>query len=119
MVIATSARAALQANSARPAKATRKGRIFTFGLRALSAAPRLSVPRHTLCLKYGFGSSGLRRPSLTARATQTRRYGRAAVTFSRGLFERLGLREAWIGKVRNGLFLQIVRKAQPFGRIGV
>jgi hypothetical protein len=50
---------------------------------------------------------------------------KAIRTSGSDIFERLGLREAWslreawIGKVRNGLFLQIVRKAQPFGRIGV
>src|SRR5258708_35965187 len=93
MVIATSARAALQANSARPAKATRKGRIFTFGLRALSAAPRLSVPRHTLCLKYGFGSSGLRRPIVNGPGGANK----AIRTSGSDIFERL-VREAWFAR---------------------
>src|SRR5919201_5062139 len=68
----------------KPATATRKERIFTFRLRALSAAPRLSVPRHELCPKSGFGSSALRNASLTFGAAQARRRRRLMLTFSRG-----------------------------------
>src|ERR1700687_3922102 len=78
----TLAWAAPVANSIRPAKATRKERILTFGLQALTAAPRLPVPPHNmpgvrLWFQWPLGQS------LTCGGARTRRrrgfIGRAAL----------------------------------------
>src|SRR3981081_4581478 len=47
------------ANNIRPANATTRERMFTFGLQALSldCSAALTVPRHSICPKFGFGSS--------------------------------------------------------------
>src|SRR6516162_5962143 len=63
MVISTLAWAGWPASSIKPAIAMRKERIFTFGLRAL-LAPRLSVPRRSICPKSGPCSSRQPRASL-------------------------------------------------------
>src|SRR5437879_2712160 len=87
--MATLACAVPVANSVRTVAATRKERIFTFGLRAMNAVPRLSVPRHLICPGSGLCSSGLQPASLMGPTAQTRRRGGrnrlVALTFSRAL----------------------------------
>src|SRR5215475_2550168 len=88
--------------------ATRKERILPLASWPCLQRRSFSVPRQTLCPKSGLGSSGAN-ASLTFEAAQARQGRSPTVTFSRGrAVQEIAL-----------FVLQIVRKAQPFGRIRV